>query len=190
MVSIGRKLRDNPNSGWVSLAWWGNCSGVGRGLCWHNPFSRDLKQPRRRTEWTPTESVLTKPATSVHVSDVIHMAFRAWHLLICRPQVNVSIQSSLCRFCAHFTLFNTNVWKKETFFVLFVEGWAVGGKDFERFSVNREPWFSMASVGKNPWVKVKVFMFSLNSSEFPEALFNCKEKGRWYSGPLHDWGWN
>ena len=37
---------------------------------------RDLKQPRRRAEWTPTESVLTKPATSAHVSDVVHIAFR------------------------------------------------------------------------------------------------------------------
>ena len=62
----------------------------------------------------------------------------------------MNIQSNLCRFCAHFTLFNTNVGKKETFFVLFVEGWAVGAKDFERFSVNREPCFSMASAGKNP----------------------------------------
>ena len=115
----------------------------------------DLKQPRRRAEWTPTGSVLMKPATSAHVSDVVHMAFRAWHMLIFRPQVNVSIQSNFCRFCAHFTVFNTNVWKKKTFFVLFVEGWAVGEKDFERFSVNREPWFSMASAGKNPWVKVK-----------------------------------
>ena len=89
---------------------------------------RDLKQPRRRAEWTLTGSVLTKPATSAHVSDVVHMAFRTWHLLICRPQVNVSIQSNLWRFCAHFTLFNTNVWKKETVFVLFVEGWAVDGR--------------------------------------------------------------
>ena len=38
---------------------------------------RDLKQPRRRTEWTPTGSVLMKPATSAHVKDVVHMAFRA-----------------------------------------------------------------------------------------------------------------
>ena len=38
--------------------------------------NRDLKQPRRRAEWTPTGSVLTKPATSAHVSDVLHMAFR------------------------------------------------------------------------------------------------------------------
>ena len=37
---------------------------------------RDLKQPRRRAEWTPTGSVLTKPATSAYVSDVVHMAFR------------------------------------------------------------------------------------------------------------------
>ena len=37
---------------------------------------RDLKQPRRRAEWTPTGNVLTKPATSAHVSDVVHMAFR------------------------------------------------------------------------------------------------------------------
>ena len=28
-------------------------------------------------------------------------------------------------------------------------------KNFDRFSVNREPWFSMASAGKNSWVKVK-----------------------------------
>ena len=39
-------------------------------------FNRDLKQPRRRAEWTPAGSVLTKPATSAHVSDVVHMAFR------------------------------------------------------------------------------------------------------------------
>ena len=38
--------------------------------------NRDLKQPRRRAEWTPTGSALTKPATSAHVSDVVHMAFR------------------------------------------------------------------------------------------------------------------
>ena len=38
--------------------------------------NRDLKQPRRRAEWTPTGSVLTKLATSAHVSDVVHMAFR------------------------------------------------------------------------------------------------------------------
>ena len=37
---------------------------------------RDLKQPRRRAEWTPTGSVLTKPATSAYVSDVVHMVFR------------------------------------------------------------------------------------------------------------------
>ena len=53
--------------------------------------NRDLKQPRRRAKWTPSGSVLTKPATSAHVGDVVHMAFRTWHLLICRPQVNVSI---------------------------------------------------------------------------------------------------
>ena len=88
----------------------------------------DLKQPGRRAQWTPTGSVLTKPATSAHVSDVVHMAFRTWHLLIYRPQMNVSIQSNLWRFFAHFILFNTNVWKKETVFVLFTEGWAVGGK--------------------------------------------------------------
>ena len=38
--------------------------------------NRDLKQPRRRAEWTPTGSVLTKQATSAHISDVVHMAFR------------------------------------------------------------------------------------------------------------------
>ena len=38
--------------------------------------NRDLKQPRRRAQWTTTGSVLTKPATSAHVSDVVHMAFR------------------------------------------------------------------------------------------------------------------
>ena len=37
---------------------------------------RDLKQARRRAEWTPTGSVLTKRATSAHVSDFVHMAFR------------------------------------------------------------------------------------------------------------------
>ena len=37
---------------------------------------RDLKQPRRRAQWTTTGSVLTKPATSAHVSDVVHMVFR------------------------------------------------------------------------------------------------------------------
>ena len=93
---------------------------------------RDFKQPRRRAEWTPTGSVLTKSSTSAHVSYVVHIAFRTWHLLICRPQVNVSI-SNLWRFCAHFTMFNTNVLKKETFFVLFVEGWAVGGKTSRDF---------------------------------------------------------
>ena len=40
-------------------------------------YIRDLKQPRRRAEWTPSGSVLTRPATSAHVSDVVHMAFRA-----------------------------------------------------------------------------------------------------------------
>ena len=38
--------------------------------------NRDLKQPGRRAKWTPTGSVLTKPATSAHVSDVVYMAFR------------------------------------------------------------------------------------------------------------------
>ena len=38
--------------------------------------NRDLKQPRRRAEWTPTGNVLTKPATSACVIDVVHMAFR------------------------------------------------------------------------------------------------------------------
>ena len=41
-----------------------------------NIVIRDLKQPRRQAEWTSTGSVLTKPATSAHVSDVVHMAFR------------------------------------------------------------------------------------------------------------------
>ena len=83
------------------------------------------------------------------------MAIRTWHMLIFRPWVNVSIQSNICRFCAHFSFFITSVWKKKTFFVLFVEGWAVGEKYFERFSVNREPRYSTASAGKNPWVKKK-----------------------------------
>jgi len=38
---------------------------------------RDLKQPGQRAKWTPTGSLLTKPATSAHVTDVVHMAFRA-----------------------------------------------------------------------------------------------------------------
>ena len=53
-------------------------SGPGVGKC-PTPglYIRDLKQPRRRAKWTPTRSILTKPATSAHVSDVVHMAFRA-----------------------------------------------------------------------------------------------------------------
>ena len=100
---------------------------------------RDLKQPGRRAKWTPTGSVLTKPATSAHVSDVVHMAFRTSNVWICGPQVNVSIQSNLFRSCAHLTLFCTNVWTERN--LLFT---------FSRFSVNS----TMASAGKNPWVEV------------------------------------
>ena len=41
-----------------------------RKQCW-----RPLKQPSRWAKWTPTGSVLTKPATSAHVSDVVRMAW-------------------------------------------------------------------------------------------------------------------
>ena len=77
---------------------------------------RDLKQPGRRAKGTPTGSVLTKPATSAHVSDVVHMAFRTTNMWICGSQVNVTIQSNLFRFCAHLTLFCTHVWKKRNLF--------------------------------------------------------------------------
>ena len=76
----------------------------------------NLGSPGRRAKWTPTWSVLTNPVTSAHVSDVVHMAFRRSNVWICGPQVNVSIQSNLFRFCAQLTLFCTNIWKKEPSF--------------------------------------------------------------------------
>ena len=113
----------------------------------------DLKQPRRRAEWTPTGSVLMKPATSAHVSDVVHMAFRTWHLLICRPQVNVNIQSSLWRFCAMF--------EKRKPFMYFLP--KVGPPE-ERFrEIFGKPWAVVFNGfgGKEPVSKSKIFMFSL-----------------------------
>jgi len=49
------------------------------------------------------------------------------------PQVNVSIQSNHCRFCAHSTLFNANVWKKETFFCTFCRRLGRWSKRFRFF---------------------------------------------------------
>ena len=122
--------------------------------------NRGLKQSGRRAKWTPTESVLTKPKRSSCGCDVVYMAFRTSNVWICVPQVNVNIQSNYFRFFAHSTLFCTNVWKKETF-LLFVEGWVSGTKDFERFSVNS----SMTSAHKEPVSRSEMFMFSLNASK-------------------------
>ena len=124
---------------------------------------RDLKQPRRRAKWTPTGSVMTKLATSTHVSDVVHMALRTWHLLICRPRVNVSIERNLCRFCAHFTLFNTNVWRKETFFCTFCRRLGRWSKRFRE--IFGKPWAVVINgfCGKEPVSKIKMFLFSLNA---------------------------
>jgi len=103
----------------------------------------------------PSE-VLTKPATSVHVSDVVRMAFRVSNMWNWGSQVNVSIQSNRFRFWAHLTLFCTNVWKKETF-LLFVEGWVCGA------SVELK--ISSGFGGKEPVSRSKRLMFSLNASE-------------------------
>ena len=150
--------------------------------------NRDLKQPRPRAKWTLPE-VFSQSRQLLRVSDVVHMVFRTWHLLICSPQVNASIQSNLWHFCAFFTLFNKNVWKKEPFLYFLLKSYAVGAKKSKRFLVNREPWFSMASAGKNLWVKVKCLRspwMLLNCNLFPEELFNWERKRRWYSGPFHE----
>ena len=38
--------------------------------------SRDLKQPRRRAEWTPTGSARANSTTTAHVNAVVHISFR------------------------------------------------------------------------------------------------------------------
>ena len=86
----------------------------------------DLKQPGRRAKWTTTGSVLMKPATSAHVSDVVHMAFWTSNVSMCSPQVNVSSQSNFLSFLYPFNIVLYQGLKKETFFLLFVEGWVCG----------------------------------------------------------------
>ena len=74
LLSFYIDVKDLPQSMPTDVHW----AAVKRRL---ESSNRDLKQPRRRAEWTAIGSVLTKPATSAHVSNFVHMAFRAFAVL-------------------------------------------------------------------------------------------------------------
>ena len=81
------------------------------------------------------------------------MAFRTytWHLLICLPQVNVSIQSNLCHFCAFFNLVFQSLKKGN----LLLGSWS---KRFQEIFGKSWAVLSNGLCGKEPVSKITMFI--------------------------------